>query len=103
MEYLFEIDRMDTATIKKEFSKTISKIRKDIGGEFPKAMMTSHQMAKSTATVNCGGEWRSAEKCASMAAQIMEDERFQAFLAKCNARAEIEISSFGRPQIRIHY
>lgn len=94
---------MNIATIKREFSKTVSKIRKDEGDAFPKAMMTGQQMAKGTATVNCGGEWRRTEYCMSLANRVMEDERFKAFLAKCGAVAEIELNQQGRPQIRIYY
>lgn len=47
---------MTTDQIKKMFQKTISAIRKEMDDDYPKAMMTGQQMAKNTATVNCGGE-----------------------------------------------
>lgn len=94
---------MDIYTIKKKLQKTIKAIRSEIGGEYPKAMMTGQQEAKRTATVNCGGEWRSAEKALKMAKEVATDPRFLVFLAECDASAKIEMNSFGAYQIRITY
>ena len=81
--------------VKKRFQNTISEIRKDWRierntprGEYPKAMMTSQQEAKNTATVNCGGEWCSFSK--ELAQYVMNDERFQKFLSDAGAEANIE-------------
>ena len=89
--------------IKKELQKVIGKIRKDTGDEYPKAMMTGQQMAKRTATVNCGGEWRNKETCARYADMVETDPRFLAFLAEFGATAHREPNPFGGVQIRIHY
>ena len=94
---------MTTDKIKKEFQKTISTFRKESGKSFPKAMMTGQQMTKRTATVNCGGEWYSAEGSKMIAQTVMNDERFKTFLTKCEATAAIEPNPFGGVQIRIHY
>ena len=94
---------MTTDKIKKEFQKTISAIRKEMNDQFPKAMMTGQQMAKRTATVNCGGEWRTEEYSLKMAKAVATDPRFIVFLAECDANAKIEANSFGGYQIRIYY
>ncbi len=80
---------------KKEFQKTISSIRKDWRekrntprAEYPKAMMTSQQMDNGTATVNCGGDFCSFSK--ELAEYVMNDSRFQKFLADAGAVAEVE-------------
>ena len=89
--------------MKADFQKVIGEIRNDIGGMFPKAMMTNQQMQKNTATVNCGGEWRSAENAMKTVNAVMNDERFKAFLVRQNATAMIEYTQFATPQIRINY
>lgn len=94
---------MTTEQIKKRFQKTISAIRNERGGNYPKAMMTGQQMAKNTATVNCGGEWKSAEACLKIAKETATDPRFLVFLLECDAKAKIEPNPFGGYQIRINY
>lgn len=94
---------MTTDQIKKNFQKTIGAIRKERNDSFPKAMMTGQQMAKNTATVNCGGEWKSAEKSLEIAKATATDPRFLVFLAECDAKAKIEPNPFGGYQIRIYY
>lgn len=102
---------VDPNAIKKDFQKVIKAIRdaknKECGtnSEFPKAMMTRQQIAKGTATVNCGGEWckHSPEVARERADLVMKDERFTAFLTKWNATAHIELDNFGVTQIRINY
>ena len=92
--------------IKADFSKTVGNIRKDTGNAFPKAMMTNAQMAKNTATVNCGGEWRSTEYSAKLAEAVLNDERFKAFLNRHNAEAHIERGRIGDrdfAQVRVYY
>ncbi len=97
--------------IKKAFQKTISEIRKDWridrntpNGEYPKAMMTSQQEQKNTATVNCGGEWCSFSK--ELAQYVMDDERFRKFISEAKAVATVEKfyrSSCPGYQIRINF
>ena len=95
---------METIKIKKEFQKVIATIRKEKStGNFPKPMMTSSQMEKRTATVNCGGEWGTPESTMEKAKMVMEDERFKDFLAKVEATATIETNNFGTYQVRINY
>lgn len=94
---------MATEMIKKEFAKVIGKIRKENDDAFPKAMMTGQQVAKGTATVNCGGEWRSADYSMGLAMKVNADPRFQEFLTKYGAMAVIESNSFGGVQVRIYY
>lgn len=100
---------IDPNAIKKDFQKVIKAIRdaknKECGtnSEFPKAMMTRQQIAKGTATVNCGGEWGSLEGTTYRANKVMNDERFTEFLTRWNATAKIEMNSFGTAQIRINY
>jgi hypothetical protein len=92
------------ADMKKEFQKVIATIRKEKrAGSFPKPMMTTSQMEKRTATVNCGGEWGSQESTMEIAKMVMEDERFKSFLVKSEATAKIETNNFGTYQIRINY
>ncbi len=96
---------------KKAFQKTIGEIRKDWRvmrntpkGEYPKAMMTSQQEAKNTATVNCGGEWCSFSK--ELSEYVMNDERFQKFLSDAGAEAVVEkFYSYSCPgyQVRINF
>lgn len=89
---------------KKDFQKAIKAIREDMGREvFPKPMMTSAQMEKNQATVNCGGEWSTKEKTEEIANAVMNSERFTEFLDKYEAKAVIETNSFGTLQIRIFY
>ena len=92
---------------KKEFQKTIAKIRSDYAmRDYPKAMCTSAQMMKNQATVNCGGEWRSAEFSRNLAERIMKDPRFTALVAYHKGKAVLEQGRYGDrswTQIRIHY
>lgn len=88
---------------KKEFQKVIATIRNEGNSGFPKAMMTRQQMVKGTATVNCGGEWRTKEYTETLSAAIMKDTRFQSLIEKYNATAEVELNTFGTYQIRINY
>lgn len=94
---------------KKEFQKTIKKIRtargKNPNGknfEYPKAMMTYAQQKKRTATVNCGGEW-SKEKSKVIAELVMNSTDFQALMFLYNATAKIELNQVGGYQVRITY
>lgn len=95
---------MEIMKIKKELQKVIGIIRKEISTNgFPKAMMTGQQMEKRTATINCGGEWGTADSTMQKAKMVMDDERFESFLRKCDATATIEMNGFGTYQIRINY
>lgn len=96
---------MTADKIKKSFKKTIDSIRKERGEgkTFPKAMMTEAQISKGTATVNCGGEWCSADFTLNLAKSVASDPRFLVFLAEANAKAAIELNNFGTYQIRISY
>lgn len=94
-----EIKRM-----KKDFQSIIGTIRNETGDKaYPKPMMTSQQIDKDTATVNCGGEWRETEETKERAEKVMNDERFKAFLEKYGATAQIELDNFKSYQIRINY
>ena len=94
------------ATTKKDFQKTIKAIRNTISivtgedQEFPKAMMTGQQEAKNTATVNCGRRRESTEAVAKV---VMDDPLFRGFLAQYKAKANIEINSEGKTQVRINF
>ena len=94
---------------KKQFQKVIGSIRKDrntaenINSSFPKAMMTYAQMEKKQATVNCGGEWLTAEKTKMIADLVLNDERFIKFLSDNSATAKTEYNSFGSFQIRVYF
>lgn len=100
---------METSKIKKALQKTVKGIREDLNAangtasDFPKTMMTGQQMAKNTATVNCGGEWASAEKSLARANAVVADSRFKNFLAEAGATAKIEVTNFGSYQVRINY
>ena len=95
---------------KKEFQQVIGKIRKDRGltsnghnYNYPKPMLTGQQAAKNTATVNCGGEWYSADATMKLAEMVMNDSRFISLIKKYNATAKIEPNPFGGYQVRIDY
>ena len=96
---------------KPKFQKVIGKIRAGLimenpKAKYPKAMLTSQQAAKGTATVNCGGEWASAQFSFDLANRVMADERFQAFLKEENASAAIQQYSVGNHaayQVRIRF
>ena len=94
---------------KKQFQKVIGNIRKvrntenGINSNFPKPMMTAIQMGKRQATVNCGGEWSTAEKTRTIADEVMQDEGFKTFLGEYNATASIELNNFNTFQIRIQF
>ncbi|MBR3587014.1 MAG: hypothetical protein IKO00_13395 [Oscillospiraceae bacterium] len=82
---------------KKAFQKVIKAIREDYRKEkdiptieYPKAMMTSQQMEKDTATVNCGGEFCSSMFSKECSARVMNDKRFEKFLDECCAKATVE-------------
>lgn len=106
-----EMQRWATArAMKKDFQKVIKMIRdennahNDSKSSFPKPMMTDAQIDKSTATVNCGGEWGSFESTKKKADIVMSDKRFTDFLTKWNATATVEhVSRFNVLQIRISY
>lgn len=90
--------------IKKEFQKVIGTIRKDNDEKsFPKPMMTAVQMEKREATVNCGGEWSTAEKTLERANAVIKNDRFIDFINKHNATAKIEKNNFNTYQIRIYF
>lgn len=99
---------MDTKT-KKTFQKVIKGIREDrnttLGkkSNFPKPMMTQKQMDKHEATVNCGGEWGSAESTKAIADVVMADNRFKEFLQDSKAEAKIELNPFNTYQIRLTF
>lgn len=99
---------MDTIT-KKAFQKVIKGIREDRNAtlgrtsDFPKPMMTRKQMEKLEATVNCGGEWGSAESTKGIADMVMADSRFKAFLHNFRAEARLELNNFSTYQIRITF
>lgn len=91
---------------KKDFQKVISKIRKDLGYEYPKAMMTGQQIRKNTATVNCGGEWLKSETNVEICDYVINDPRFISFLDRNHATAHLEPTAYGAKkylQIRIHF
>ena len=94
---------MEILKMKKEFQKVIKEIRNEIGGNFPKPMMTGQQMEKNTATVNCGGEWSTKEETIILATIVMNDKRFTDFIEKHSAKANIETNTFGTMQVRINY
>ena len=94
---------------KKQFQKVVGSIRKDrntsegINSSYPKPMMTIVQMEKREATVNCGGEFSTAERTMTIANKVLDDERFKNFIAESGANANIEMNSFGTYQIRIKF
>jgi len=94
---------------KKAFQKAIKGIREDRNAmlerksDFPKPMMTKKQMEKLEATVNCGGEWGSAESTKAIADMVMADERFKTFLNDFRAEAKLELNNFNTYQIRITF
>lgn len=95
--------------IKKQFQAVIGGIRKDrnasenINSSYPKPMMTIVQMEKREATVNCGGEFSTAERTKAIADNVLGDERFKEFIANTEATAKIEMNNFGTYQIRIKF
>lgn len=94
----------NTATFKKALQKEVGKIRKQIGGAFPKAMMTSQQIEHSTATINCGGERRSVEKTKELAQKVIESSDLTEMIKKNEATARIEYNSATDAwQIRINW
>lgn len=99
---------MNTIT-KKAFQKVIKEIREDRNAtlerksDFPKPMMTKKQMEKLEATVNCGGEWGSAESTKAIADMVTADERFKEFLHNFRAEARLELNNFNTYQIRITF
>lgn len=90
---------------KKDFQAVIAAIRADTGKDYPKAMMNSKQEMNDTATVNFGGSWGSPSSTGRMAENIMADERFQEFLERQEATAEVEKIGAAYPfyQIRITF
>lgn len=96
-------------TTKKAFQKVIKEIRAEIDptisrrNEYPKPMMTKKQMDKDEATVNCGGEWGSAESTKTIADAVLTDKRFEEFLHNFRADASIELNNFNTYQIRVKF
>lgn len=84
---------------KKAFQRVIANIRKETGDQFPKAMMTSQQMNKCTATVNCGGEFKGTESSKELAEKVLNDERFLTFLEKNKAAAAVEAISISNKMV----
>ena len=95
--------------IKKAFQKVVKEIREDrnesIGrnSSYPKPMMTRVQMEKHEATVNCGGEWGTAESTRAIADMVLSDKRFEEFIKASNADADLELNAFGTYQIRLKF
>ena len=78
-------------TFKKDLSKAIKHIRDFyFHGNFPKAMMGSHQIMNKTATVNCGGEWYKPERSKEIAEKVLADREFRAICAYDGVKAELE-------------
>ena len=78
-------------TFKKDLAKAIKHIRDFYyHGEFPKAIMGSHQIISKTAVINCGGEWRKAELTKEMAEKVMADREFRAICAYDGVKTELE-------------
>lgn len=110
-QFGYTLDELDgkIAECEKELRKTIKAIRDGgtkLFNEFPKAMMTDAQVAKHTATVNCGARFKRGnanEASLKLAEQVMADERFADFLAKYEMAAHIELSKDGGYQIRLSY
>ena len=98
---------------KADFQKIVKSLRTDLQvvnaeeyATYPKAMMTSAQEAKRTATVNCGGEWRPGQRSLDLALQLMASQTFRTFLAENGATAHLEEASAGSrtwTQVRINY
>lgn len=94
---------------KKAFQKVIKEIRTEVNptisrrNEYPKPMMTKKQWEKLEATVNCGGEWGSAESTKTIADTVMADKRFKEFLHNFRADASIELNNFNTYQIRVKF
>lgn len=85
---------------RKDFQSVIAHLRQE-GDRYPKAMMTGRQEVKGEATVNCGGEWGTPDTTLAMAKQVMQDEGFQSFLRRQNARAVVERVGSHYPYYRI--
>lgn len=76
---------------KKAFAKVITKIRKDMGTDsYPKAMMTSQQESKCTATVNCNIGYKDPGTSLDRAQTVITDPRFIELLVTYKATARIE-------------
>ena len=58
---------------------------------------------KKQATVNCGGEWSTAEKTKQIVELVLNDSRFIKFLSDNSATAKTEYNNFGSFQIRIYF
>ena len=101
---------METSKIKKDLQKTIKSIRDELNAEnpdrvndIPKAMMTDQQVAKRTATVNCGAGWHCTGPNSKNLAQTVSDSAaFKEFLSRTGATARLEPTGYGY-QIRINY
>ena len=91
-------------SMKKELAKAVKEIRKTYENtDYPKLMMTKVQMAKGTATVNCGNN-NDAEKTE----RIMQSESIKQILNKYNATMKKEKAINGclgeeNWQVRISY
>lgn len=80
----------NTMMFKKQLSKTVTSIRNEIGGGYPKAMMTAQQIEHRTATINCGGEWRPAERTKEIAESVSRNPGFITLIEKHGVVAELE-------------
>lgn len=94
---------------KKGFAKVVTKIRRQLGTkEYPKAMMTSAQIANRTATINCtvysSTGYRGPDSM-EMAKEIKAHPLLLAFLAAEGAVAAIEpiSGSAGHYQVRLRW
>ena len=89
--------------MKKDFQKAVKAFRdgSDYHGEYPKAMMTSQQMRKGTATINCGR----AEFGKELAPKVVAHKGFVDWCVAYGIKTvEIEIAkeaSYMKPQYQI--
>lgn len=92
------------AEFKKEFQREIGRIRKIIGGAYPKAMMTSQQIRNHTATVNCGGEWKKTAYSKDVAEKVLADKSLKEVTDYYGVKVELE---YNRPmdayQVRLSW
>lgn len=70
--------------------RTKRNIQLGVKEQHPKAMMSNYQMAKNSATVNCGGEWRGREYSQQIADYVMGSQAFTEMIKAYNAKADIE-------------
>ena len=93
--------------IKKELAKAVKEIRDsydepDRLQKYPKLMMTAVQMAKGTATINCGYHSHSGEDN-EKAERILSNPTINELLKKYNGTMKKEKGSEETWQIRINY